>query len=124
MRVEGVGFDDIGAGIEIGFVDTANDFRLREHEEIVVAFEVARPILEPLAAIIGFHELMALDHGPHRAIENKNPFAGGFGQGSDAFVTVHWFVLKPQHGLPGASRADGRWHKRDWRGSVCRSGIR
>ena len=89
LRVKGVAFDDIGAGLKIGFVDAADDVRLRQDKEIVVAFKIARPILEALAPVIGFPELVALDHGAHRAIEDQNPCRGGFVQCGDAFVTVH-----------------------------------
>ena len=70
--IERVGFDDVGAGREILRVDFADDLRLRERQEIVVALEVAREILEALAAIAGFVQFVALDHGAHGAVQNDD----------------------------------------------------
>ena len=67
--VERIGFDYVGAGREVLRVDFADDRRLRQRQQIVVAFEVAREILEALAAIARFIQLVALDHGAHRAVE-------------------------------------------------------
>ena len=39
--VEGVGLDDVGAGLQIGAVDPRDDLRLRERQQVVVALEVA-----------------------------------------------------------------------------------
>ena len=43
VRVEGVGLDDVGAGREVLGVDLADDLRLRQREQVVVALQVARP---------------------------------------------------------------------------------
>ncbi|OIQ78929.1 hypothetical protein GALL_393590 [mine drainage metagenome] len=100
---EGVGLDDVGAGGEIAVVDVADDLRLREVEQLVVAFDVTRPCLEgnagplpsflhPLggqgiaprcpwgpsnafAAVLRLVELEALDHGAHGAVENEDALA-------------------------------------------------
>jgi hypothetical protein len=37
IRVERVGFDDVGAGIEVLFVNAADHVRPRENEQVVVA---------------------------------------------------------------------------------------
>ena len=50
-RGEGVGLDDVGAGLEIGDVNVADDVRLRQDQKVVVAAHVAGPAAEPLAAI-------------------------------------------------------------------------
>ena len=42
LGVEGVGLDDVGAGFEIGIMDLADDLRLGQHQQIVVALEIAR----------------------------------------------------------------------------------
>ena len=41
-RVEGVGLDDVRAGLEIGAVDARDDLRLRQRQQVVVALEIAR----------------------------------------------------------------------------------
>ena len=42
--VETVGFDDVGAGIQIRLVDAADYIRTGQHQQ-VVAFQIGRPIL-------------------------------------------------------------------------------
>ncbi len=49
--------------------------RLRERQEIVVSAQILAMILEAFAAEIAFREIMALDHRPHGAVENKDFFA-------------------------------------------------
>ena len=72
MRVEGIGFDDVCARFEIGIMDLTDDFGLGQHEEIVVALEVAREIFEALAPVASLVQLVALDHGTHRAVEDED----------------------------------------------------
>ena len=44
-----------------------------EHQQIVVALEIARMRLEALAAEIGLAQPVPLDHRPHRAVEDEDP---------------------------------------------------
>ena len=44
-RVEGIRLDDVRARFEILLVDFTDDLRLRQNEQIVVAFDVVREIL-------------------------------------------------------------------------------
>ncbi len=71
-RREGVGLDDVGARQEIREVDVADRGRLREDQEIVVAFHVAVPVREARAAITGFVQPQRLDHGAHGAVEHQD----------------------------------------------------
>ena len=53
-----------------------------QHEDVVVALEVAAVITETLAAEVGLLEPVALDHGAHRAVEDEDalgeePFEAG-----------------------------------------------
>ncbi len=43
-----------------------------EHEQIVVAFQIARMITEALAAEVRFRQLVALNHRAHRAVEDED----------------------------------------------------
>ena len=45
---------------------------LGEDEEVVVALQVAVPIGEAHAAILGFAEAERLDQRPHRAVEDED----------------------------------------------------
>ena len=75
-RVEGIGLDDIRAGFEKRVVDLAHDFGPGQHQEVVVAFQVVRVIVQPgcrRAAIAVLGELVGLDHGAHRAVQDEDP---------------------------------------------------
>ena len=50
-----------------------NDGRLGERQEIVVALEVAGPVREALAAEFHLAQAPALNHRPHRAVEDHQP---------------------------------------------------
>ena len=71
--VERVRLDDVAAGFEVLVVDPADDVRTRQHQQIVVALEIAPVILETLAAKVLFSQLLALNHRAHGAIEHENP---------------------------------------------------
>ena len=78
--IEGVGFENVGAGFQIGGMNAANHLRLREQQEVVVTFEIAREISEARAAVIGLLQAVALDHGAHGAIENQNALGEEIGE--------------------------------------------
>ena len=56
-------------------MDSFDDLRLREREQVVQALEVTAPLSEPLAAIGPFIELVLLHHRAHRAVEDNDAFA-------------------------------------------------
>jgi hypothetical protein len=72
LRVERVGLDDVGAGVEVLVVDAADDVRAREDEDVGVALEVVPVVPQPLAPVVRLAELVALDHGAHRAVEDEH----------------------------------------------------
>ena len=53
LRAEGVGRDDVGAGLEVLAVDRPDDVGLGEAEQVAVAAQVAVPVGEPLTAVAG-----------------------------------------------------------------------
>ncbi len=72
LRPEGIGLDDVRPGGQILLVDFLNDLRLRQHQQLVIAFDVMRKICKARAAIGLFVQLVTLDHGAHGAIEHQN----------------------------------------------------
>ena len=79
VRVEGVGLDDVRAGGQIFGVDAANDLGAGEQQEVVVALKVMRVPGKVRAAIVGFLQLVTLDHRAHGAIQNQDAlFEQGF----------------------------------------------
>ncbi len=76
VRVERARLDHVGARVEVRGVDSVNHLGLGEHEEIVVALEIARMIREARAAVIGLRRAVALHHRPHRAVEHDDAVFG------------------------------------------------
>jgi hypothetical protein len=61
-------------------VDPLDDLRLRQVEQVVVALQIARPVLEPLAAVAGLVRSVPLDRRAHRAVDHHDPLAQRSGQ--------------------------------------------
>ena len=62
--VEGVGLDDVAARLEILVVDALDHFRLREHQEVVVALQVVPMLGESFSPEIGLRQAAPLNHRP------------------------------------------------------------
>jgi hypothetical protein len=71
--VESVGLENVGAGVQVFFLDRADDIGAGQNQQVVVALDVAWPVGETFAAIVFFLQAIALDHGAHTAIENQDP---------------------------------------------------
>ena len=56
-------------------MDRQHDVRAGSATEVVVAAQVVRVILEPLAAVVGLLEPVALDERAHRAVQDDDPLA-------------------------------------------------
>jgi hypothetical protein len=56
-------------------VDAGDDLGLGERQEVVVALEVARPVLEPLAAVALLGGPVALDGRAHGSVDHRDPVA-------------------------------------------------
>ena len=70
-RRKGVGFDQVGAGLQIVPMDLFNDLRLGNLKQLVVALEIlAIPITEPFAPELHFTEFVPLNHRAHRTIDD------------------------------------------------------
>ena len=85
--VEGVGFNDVGAGGKVLGMNLFNHIRPGEDEQVVVALEVVWMAGETRAAEIRLGEVPALDHRAHRAIKHHDPLAeeGLKGGGGDVW---------------------------------------
>ncbi len=83
--VEGVGLDDIGAGVQIITVQLFDHLRLGDAQQVVIALQVGRPIRVLAAAVLRFGELQALDHRAHTAVENDDAFPE---EGGELFAAV------------------------------------
>jgi len=64
---EGVGLEDVAADLRETLVDPLHRVGPREHEVLVAAFEPPE---------IGLREVELLERGPHRAVEDEDPFPG------------------------------------------------
>ena len=77
-RTKGVGLDQIGASGHILLVNFLNDVRLSQRQQFIIAFDENlfaghREIGKARAAIIFLTQLVALNHGAHRTVEDQNP---------------------------------------------------
>ena len=73
---EGIGLDDIGAGLEILAVNFLYDVGLSQLKQFEATFEIlAFPIVEAFPAILLFGQLVTLNHGAHGAIEDDDALA-------------------------------------------------
>jgi len=54
-------------------VDVADQFGLRQDEQVVVAPQRMGMVGKARAAEVFFREAMALDHRAHRPVEDQNP---------------------------------------------------
>ena len=71
-RTKGIGLDDVCAGSQIVGMNLGNHLRTGDREQLVVAFDVVGEVGQPLAAVVGLGELVALDHGAHGAVEDQD----------------------------------------------------
>ena len=85
-RAEGVGLDDVGAGGEVLLVDRGDHVGPGHLQQVVVALQALRMVLEALAAVVGLGQAMALDHRAHRAVEDDDPLLQDLRQGRGAGV--------------------------------------
>ena len=74
-RGEGVGLEDVRAGLRIGEMDRLDRLRLGQCQKVVVALEVAVAAGETLAAEVALLEREALHLGAHRAVEHEDALA-------------------------------------------------
>jgi len=72
VAAKGVGFDDVGAGLEEEIVDLADHIGSGEREELVVALDFARVVSKMVPTEICFRESIALEHRPHGSIEHQD----------------------------------------------------
>jgi hypothetical protein len=72
LRVEGVGLDDVGARFEVLAMHFVEHRRAGDGEDVAGALQVARMRREPVAAELALRESVALDHRPHRPVQDEN----------------------------------------------------
>ena len=78
-------------------MDLENDLGTGEAENVVGTLQIARMTGEAVAAVAGLVQTVALDHGPHRAVENENPPGELLGQCLFTLVHRHSSISRPQH---------------------------
>jgi hypothetical protein len=71
-RGKGVGFDEVGAGLEVLRMNRGDVVRPCQYQQVAVALQVVRVIFEPAAAELGVGQLQALDHRAHCAIQHED----------------------------------------------------
>ncbi|MEZ4268571.1 MAG: hypothetical protein R3F39_19575 [Myxococcota bacterium] len=86
-RVEGVGLENVRARLEIGPVNRRDDVRPGEHQQVVVAAQIARVVLEALAPVVGLGEPVALDHRAHRPVQDEDALGQSLVQCGDSQIS-------------------------------------
>ncbi len=80
-RAEGVGLDDVRAGLEEAAVDVTDHLRLRQREEVAVVEQILRRVLEALAADVRFLHAVGADGRAHRAVDDDDAVLKEFFEG-------------------------------------------
>ncbi|KAF5290530.1 hypothetical protein FQR65_LT20636 [Abscondita terminalis] len=84
--IEGVGFNQIGPGLEVGRMHPGDDLGPGQQQQVVVALEImaamravssecllaVEAVGKALAAIVFFLQAMALNHRAHGTVDNQN----------------------------------------------------
>ena len=70
--VKGVGFNDVCTCRKILALYARNHFGLRQHQNIVIAFDVLWPVFKTLTAKIRFRQIVALYHRAHTAVQQQD----------------------------------------------------
>ena len=95
-RIEGIGLYDMGAGPQVGPVNVGNDIGTGQVEQVVVALQLRLVIEKVFTAIILLAQLVALDHGSHGAVDNRD--------------TLFQQVNQPPGGVAGVVGEAGIFH--------------
>ena len=70
-------------------MDLADHLRPRQRQQVVVALQVAWPVAEALAAVVGLTEPVRLHDRAHRAVEDQDALAQQAAEFADAFGAQH-----------------------------------
>jgi hypothetical protein len=85
-------------------VDTADDLRLRQSEQVVIALLVAAVFMKSIAVVMMGVQSMALDHGAHRAVEHEYSLGEKVVQKLNALVAHALVEIKMKNPSAGAGR--------------------
>src|SRR6185436_821117 len=109
IRIEGIGFDDVCAGFQIGGVNAADDLRLRQSEQVVIALLVAAVFMKSIAVVMMGVQSMALDHGAHRAVEHEYSLGEKVVQKLNALVGHAFVEIKMKNPSAGSGTGLSRF---------------
>ena len=70
--VEGVGLNDIGAGLQVGPVDLLDHPRLGCHQHLGAVLQMVIVAGEPAAAHVFLGQLVGVDQSPHRSVKDHD----------------------------------------------------
>ena len=109
IGIEGVGLDDVGARGQVLGVNLADQRRLRQRQQVVVALQIARPVAEALPAVGGLVGLVALDHRAHGAVEHQDALGQQTPEFSHACRASHADCSSSSGGSVCAARTPSAW---------------
>ena len=73
VRIECVGFDDVGAGVQKSTVNVLDYTWARNRQQVVIALQVLLPVPETIAPEVVLIETKTLNHRAHGAVQEQNP---------------------------------------------------
>ncbi len=106
---EGVGLQDVGAGLQVRPVDGPDDVRAGDPQEVVVPLQRLRVVGPPLAAEVRLIQLVALDHGPHGPVQHQDAPGEGLPEEPHALATGEGWGGGGGGGGVARVRCRGRW---------------
>ena len=74
IATERIGLDDVGTRLQILHVDGADHVGTCEDQEVVVPFQRTWVIGKAITSKVSFLQRVALDHGAHGTVKDKNAF--------------------------------------------------
>ena len=72
VGVEGVGLDDVGAGLEVGAVDVLDELGLGQDQHLGAVLERLGVAAEARAAVVLLGRVAGVDQRAHRAVEDED----------------------------------------------------
>ena len=85
-------------------MDVLDHLRPSQRQQIVVAFEIARPVGEPLTAVVVFGQTDGLDHRAHRAVQEHDPLVEQSLKRGDSLSSIHCVVFRRSDRSGGSRR--------------------
>ena len=114
-RAEGVGLDDVRAGLQKPAMDVADHLRLGQREEVAVVQQVLRRVLEALSTDVRFRHAVGADRRAHRSVDDGDAiFENLFKRMLVEFSHFSWWFWRLRFSVT-FQRSNTSFYYNDWR---------